>query len=112
MRIHSMQAHVHLLTGDNWATAQSCVERIGVPHVLAGVRPEGKAHVIEELQDVHQTVAMVGADINGAPALAAANLAALVRKSRSRSPFSFPCLLTTSFRGRDYSDIYVEFHSL
>jgi Cu+-exporting ATPase len=74
-RVYFTQLQVHLLTGDNWATARSIAERIGVPHVLAEVRPEGKARVIKELRAAHRTVAMVGDGINDAPALVAAGLA-------------------------------------
>jgi P-type Cu+ transporter len=70
-----MQFEVHLLTGDNWATARSIAERVGIPNVSAEVRPDGKARVIQELRAAHRTVAMVGDGINDAPALAAAHLA-------------------------------------
>ena len=70
-----MQIEVHLLTGDNWATARSIAERLGIANVSAEVRPDGKAAAVRELRSAGRVVAMVGDGVNDAPALAAADLA-------------------------------------
>jgi P-type Cu+ transporter len=64
-----------LLTGDTEASARKVAEEVGIEDFRAGVKPEGKASVIRELQDGGKSaVAMVGDGINDAPALAAADL--------------------------------------
>jgi P-type Cu+ transporter len=64
---------VHLLTGDHAETARRVAEQAGIPSFDAGVRPEGKAAVIDRLQQAGP-VAMVGDGINDAPALAQADV--------------------------------------
>jgi Cd2+/Zn2+-exporting ATPase len=61
-----------MLTGDNDATAQTVAQAIGVDTVYANLLPEDKVSVIQQLQQQHHTVAMVGDGINDAPALAQA----------------------------------------
>ena len=60
--------HTVMLTGDNPLTAKAIAAQAGVDEVAAGVLPDGKAQVIEELQAFGKT-AMVGDGINDAPAL-------------------------------------------
>ncbi len=64
---------VALITGDGAATAQAVAARLGISHVVAGVRPDGKAAAIATLQDQGKT-AFVGDGINDAPALASADV--------------------------------------
>ena len=71
---HDLGLTVTLLTGDNWRTARSVGDAIGVDHVIAEVLPEGKAAEIVRLQAEGRRVAMVGDGINDAPALAQADL--------------------------------------
>lgn len=65
--------HVVMLTGDNERTANAIGAEAGVDEVVAGVLPEGKKSIIEELQK-HGRVAMVGDGINDAPALTQADV--------------------------------------
>ncbi|MBQ6647202.1 MAG: copper-translocating P-type ATPase, partial [Clostridia bacterium] len=64
--------HTVMLTGDNPLTAKAIAAQAGVDEVAAGVLPDGKAQVIEELKAFGKT-AMVGDGINDAPALTRAD---------------------------------------
>lgn len=63
-----------MCTGDHELVATSVAQQVGIERVIAGVRPEGKTQVIDQLQQTGATVAMVGDGVNDAPALAAADL--------------------------------------
>ncbi|MGB0581242.1 MAG: heavy metal translocating P-type ATPase, partial [Limisphaerales bacterium] len=65
-----------MITGDNRVTADAIAHEAGIEtaHVHAGVRPEGKAKLIAELQAAGQRLAFVGDGINDAPALEQADL--------------------------------------
>ena len=66
--------HVVMLTGDNKGTANAVMRMVGVDEVRAELLPEDKMLAIQELEQSHGPVAMVGDGINDAPALAAATV--------------------------------------
>ncbi|WGI16784.1 cation-translocating P-type ATPase [Methanonatronarchaeum sp. AMET-Sl] len=64
---------VVMITGDNEKTANNVGKEVGVDSVYAGLLPEEKLRVIQDLKKEH-VVAMVGDGINDAPALAEADV--------------------------------------
>lgn len=67
---------VMMLTGDRQEIALSVGRSLGLhpDDIVAEVRPDGKARVVEQLQAQGQRVAMIGDGINDAPALAQADV--------------------------------------
>ena len=65
--------HVVMLTGDNEETARSIARQVGIDEVRAGLMPEEKVRIVEELERSLGRVAMVGDGVNDGPALAAAS---------------------------------------
>jgi Cu2+-exporting ATPase len=74
--LQTMGLQVWMLTGDRYATAQVIAERVGIAadHLIAEVKPDGKAETIAKLQSQNLKVAMVGDGVNDAPALARAEV--------------------------------------
>lgn len=72
--LHRMGIRVIMLTGDNVQTAQAVGKRLGIDEVHAGVNPEDKITLVQQLKKEGRIVAMAGDGINDAPALAAADV--------------------------------------
>lgn len=65
---------VHLLTGDQQASAEAIARELGIAHVRARMLPADKAEYVTRLQQQGFTVAMVGDGINDSEALARADV--------------------------------------
>ncbi len=65
---------IHMLTGDNDATARAVGAETGVDVVHAGLMPEDKIRLIREMGERWGAVAMVGDGVNDGPALAGATV--------------------------------------
>ncbi len=72
--LRAMGLRTLLISGDTQRTADAIARGLGIDDVRAGVRPEGKAAIVAELQRGGAKVAMVGDGVNDAPALAQADL--------------------------------------
>jgi len=74
--IQSLKARgmrVEMLTGDNENTARAIAQRLGFNGYHAGLLPDEKVEVVEELKKWGKVV-MIGDGVNDAPALAAADV--------------------------------------
>ena len=72
--LHAAGIEVHMLTGDNEATAREIARKAGIAHYQASVFPQDKAAFVSRLQAEGRKVAMVGDGINDSAALAQADL--------------------------------------
>ncbi|WP_332371622.1 heavy metal translocating P-type ATPase [Lactococcus cremoris] len=66
--------HTIMLTGDNTKTAESIGKQLGVTEIKGDLMPQEKLDSIKALRTTYNKVAMVGAGINDAPALAASTV--------------------------------------
>ena len=72
--LHQAGLRIIMATGDNERTARAVAEQLGIDEVRAGVLPEDKKSLIDELRAQGKLVAMAGDGVNDAPALAAAEV--------------------------------------
>ena len=73
-RLHELGVEVVMLTGDAEEVARAVAEELGIDEVFAEVLPDGKADIIQRLQEEGKRVAMVGDGVNDAPALVTADV--------------------------------------
>ncbi|WP_339108582.1 heavy metal translocating P-type ATPase [Thioclava sp. GXIMD4216] len=72
--LHEAGLRIVMATGDSERTAAAVARKLGIDEIRAGVSPEGKAKLVEELRKGDASVAMAGDGVNDAPALAAADV--------------------------------------
>ncbi|MEQ8401588.1 MAG: heavy metal translocating P-type ATPase [Silicimonas sp.] len=72
--LHAAGLRIIMATGDNERTARAVAEQLGIDDVRAGVLPEDKKALVDELHARGHMVAMAGDGVNDAPALAAAEV--------------------------------------
>ncbi len=72
--LHAQGLRIIMATGDNERTAQAVAGKLGIDEVRAGVLPEAKKDLIDELRREGHNIAMAGDGVNDAPALAAADV--------------------------------------
>lgn len=72
--LHGSGLRIIMATGDNERTANAIARSLGIDEVRAGLLPEQKAGLVEELRAKGAGVAMAGDGVNDAPALAAADV--------------------------------------
>jgi Cu+-exporting ATPase len=72
--LHEEGLRIVMLTGDNEVTAKAVAAKLGLDDVVAGVLPDRKRQVVQQLQRDGRVVAMAGDGINDAPALAEASV--------------------------------------
>ncbi|MCY1128538.1 heavy metal translocating P-type ATPase [Frigidibacter sp. RF13] len=72
--LHALGLTIIMATGDNRRTAEAVASKLGIDEVRAGVLPDDKQKLVEELRAKGKSVAMAGDGVNDAPALAAADV--------------------------------------
>ncbi|EYB25229.1 hypothetical protein FG05_08188 [Fusarium graminearum] len=74
--LHRMGIKTSIVTGDQRSTALAVASVVGIDadHVYAGVSPDQKQAIVQEIQQSGEVVGMVGDGINDSPALATADV--------------------------------------
>ena len=73
-QLHALGLTIIMATGDNRRTAEAVASKLGIDEVRAGVLPQDKQKLVEDLRAKGASVAMAGDGVNDAPALAAADV--------------------------------------
>ncbi len=72
--LHDFGLRIIMATGDNERTARAVADQLGIDEVRAGVLPQDKKDLVDELHAQGRSIAMAGDGVNDAPALAAADV--------------------------------------
>jgi Cu+-exporting ATPase len=72
--LHALGLRVIMATGDNERTAHAVAGKLSIDEVRAGVLPEDKKALIDQLRRDGHKIAMAGDGVNDAPALATADV--------------------------------------
>ncbi|RWD62102.1 MAG: heavy metal translocating P-type ATPase [Mesorhizobium sp.] len=72
--LHDKGLRIIMATGDNERTAKAIARRLGIDEVRAGLLPDEKGALVDELRAKGAGVAMAGDGVNDAPALAGADV--------------------------------------
>ncbi|MER9330758.1 heavy metal translocating P-type ATPase [Mesorhizobium sp. M0488] len=72
--LHRSGLRIIMATGDNERTAGAIARSLGIDEIRAGLLPEQKAALVDELRAAGAGVAMAGDGVNDAPALASADV--------------------------------------
>lgn len=72
--LHKHGLRIIMATGDNERTALAVAATLGIDEIRAGVLPEDKKQLVEELRSMGAKIAMAGDGVNDAPALASADV--------------------------------------
>ena len=72
--LHESGMRIVMATGDNERTAKAVATALGIDEVRAGLSPQDKQALVEELRNGGAKVAVAGDGVNDAPALAAADV--------------------------------------
>jgi Cu+-exporting ATPase len=77
-RLHHAGLRIVMLTGDSASTAHAVARQLGIDkagdEVHAGILPDEKSEIVQDLQRRGRIVAMAGDGVNDAPALSQANV--------------------------------------
>jgi P-type Cu+ transporter len=73
-RLRREGIRIVMLTGDSRETAEAVARKLGIEQVHAGVLPEKKGQIVQQLQAKGRIVAMAGDGVNDAPALTQAEV--------------------------------------
>jgi len=72
--LHDKGLRIIMATGDNERTAKAIAAKLGIDEVRAGLLPDEKGALVEQLRASGAGVAMAGDGVNDAPALAGADV--------------------------------------
>jgi Cu+-exporting ATPase len=86
--LHRMGVATFIASGDRASKLERIADNLGIPrdHVYGVATPSIKGRIVEDLQEQHRLVVMVGDGINDLPALEKADLAILTLQQRGEKP--------------------------
>lgn len=77
--LHRLGLELYIISGDHEAPTRQLAQQLGIDHYFAGVLPQNKAALVEELKAQGRTVCFVGDGINDALALGKADVSISLR---------------------------------